>query len=154
MISLKRLKTLMISLKPWWMFQISLKPWWMFQISLKNTPALRARGLHTRSSWSSVIRKRNETKTFELMAFLKKRSQLSKMKTTEKMQNFQKWNLSALVATKSFTLDGDKVCHVFVTFSWRQNLAYMWWRQSVVTSVQICKVVTYWLARRFFEMTC
>ena len=111
-ISLKRLKLLMNV--PYFLktLMISLK-------RLKNTPALRARGLHTRSSWSSVIRKRNETKTFELMAFLKKRSQLSKMKTTEKMQNFQKWNLSALVATKSFTLDGDKVCHVFVTFSWR-----------------------------------
>ena len=35
----------------------------------KNTPALRARGLHTRSRWSSVISKRNQTKTFELMAF-------------------------------------------------------------------------------------
>ena len=44
------------------MFQISLK-------RLKNTPALRARGLHTRSRWSSVISKRNETNTFELMAF-------------------------------------------------------------------------------------
>ena len=89
MISLKRLKSLMISLKAWWMFQISLKRWWMFQISadflkwqttsvqtppkpskrLKNTPALRARGLHTRSRWSSVISKRNQTNTFELMAF-------------------------------------------------------------------------------------
>ena len=39
------------------------------QMSLKNTPALRARGLHTRSRWSSVISKRNQTKTFELMAF-------------------------------------------------------------------------------------
>ena len=44
------------------MFQISLK-------RLKNTPALRARGLHTRSRWSSVISKRNQTNTFELMAF-------------------------------------------------------------------------------------
>ena len=35
----------------------------------KNTPALRARGLHTRSRWSSVISKRNQTKTLELMAF-------------------------------------------------------------------------------------
>ena len=35
----------------------------------KNTPALRARGLHTRSRWSSVISKRNQTNTFELMAF-------------------------------------------------------------------------------------
>ena len=38
-------------------------------VDLKNTPALRARGLHTRSRWSSVISKRNQTKTFELMAF-------------------------------------------------------------------------------------
>ena len=37
---------------------------------VKNTPALRARGLHTRSRWSSVISKRNQTNTFELMAFL------------------------------------------------------------------------------------
>ena len=35
----------------------------------KNTPALRARGLHTRSRWSSVISKRKQTNTLELMAF-------------------------------------------------------------------------------------
>ena len=34
-----------------------------------NTPALRARGLHTRSRWSSVISKRKQTNTLELMAF-------------------------------------------------------------------------------------
>ena len=62
MISLKRLKLLMISLKRLKTLMISLK-------RLKNTPALRARGLHTRSRWSSVISKRNQTKTFELMAF-------------------------------------------------------------------------------------
>ena len=105
----------------------------------KNTPALRARGLHTRSSWSSVIRKRNETKTFELMAFLKKRSQFSKMKTTEKMQNFQKWNLSALVATNFVTLAGDKVCRVFVTFSWRQHMRFPY------ISLKRFKLVRWWM---------
>ena len=61
-ISLKRLKLLMISLKAWW-FPSNVDDF------LKNTPALRARGLHTRSRWSSVISKRNQTKTFDLMAF-------------------------------------------------------------------------------------
>ena len=42
-----------------------------------NTPALRARGLHTRSRWSSVISKRNQTKTFELMAFFWHRNSAS-----------------------------------------------------------------------------
>ena len=81
------LKTLMISLKRWWMFQISLKRLKSLMISLKrvkslmvslkNTPALRARGLHTRSRWSSVISKRNQTKTFELMAFFWHRNSAS-----------------------------------------------------------------------------
>ena len=69
----------MISLKAWWMFQISADflKWQTTSVQtppkpskrLKNTPALRARGLHTRSRWSSVISKRKQTNTLELMAF-------------------------------------------------------------------------------------
>jgi len=57
-----------------------------------------------------VIRKRNETKTFELIAFLKKRSQFS---------NEDNGKNAKPAKEKSFGFGGDKMFHI----GWRQSLS-------------------------------